>query len=54
VSWTSAALTTRVVGPHAASVSVDWSRRHANYPANPDISQRGAIVMAHYTLLQGW
>jgi hypothetical protein len=54
VTWTRAALTVRVVGPHAASVSVDWSRRHASYPANPDISERGAAIQAHYTLLQGW
>ena len=54
VTWAHAALTSRVVGPHAASVSVDWSRRHGSYPANPDISQRGATVQAHYTLLQGW
>jgi hypothetical protein len=54
ISWTRAALTSRLVGPHALSVSVDWARRHASYPANPDISQRGAAVQAHYTLLQGW
>jgi hypothetical protein len=54
VTWTHAAVTGRVVGPHAVTVSVDWSRRHASYPAAPDISQRGAVVLGHYTLLAGW
>jgi hypothetical protein len=54
ITWSRTALTVRLLGPHAASASVDWTRRHASYPYAPDVSQRGAIVSAHYTLLGGW
>jgi hypothetical protein len=54
VTWTRAAVTSRVVGPHAVTFSVDWARRHASYPAAEDISQRGAVFLGHYTLLAGW
>lgn len=54
ITWTSGALTARVVGPHALTASAAWSRRHASYPMNPDLSQRGSVVSVHYTLLGGW
>jgi len=54
VTWSRAALTVRLYGPHGITASLDFARRRSTYPSNPDIHQRGAIAMAQYTLLQGW
>jgi hypothetical protein len=54
IAWGSAAVTSRIVRSHGASISVDWTNRRARSSGNPDVAQRGAMVMAHYTLLQGW
>lgn len=54
IEWARAAVTARIVGSHAASVSVDWTNRHAMFSGHPDISQRGAVLQAHYTFLLGW
>ena len=54
VTWTSASLTSRLWGPHALTFTAGWARRHASYPMNPDISQRGSTFLAQYTLMQGW
>jgi len=54
ITWAHAAVTGRLYGPHALSVSVDWAIRHARYPATPSIFERGEMLLAHYTLLQGW
>ena len=54
ITWAHAGLITRLFGPHAVSISADWARRHASYPAHPDIFERGELLLAHYTLLQGW
>ena len=54
VTWARAALITRIFGPHALSISADWAVRHARYPANPNVFERGEFLLAHYTLLQGW
>jgi hypothetical protein len=54
IAWSRATLTVRVLGPHAVSASVDWTRRHASYPYDPDVQQRAAVFSAHYALLDGW
>jgi hypothetical protein len=54
ITWTRAALTVRLLGPHGVSAAVDWTRRHASYPDQPDVLQRAAIVSGNYTLLAGW
>jgi hypothetical protein len=52
--WSHAAVTARIVGSHAVSLSVDWASRHATIPGQPDISQRGAVLQVHYSFLLGW
>jgi hypothetical protein len=52
--WSHAAVTTRIVGSHGVSVSVDWASRHATVLGQPDISDRGAVLQIHYSFLLGW
>jgi hypothetical protein len=54
VTWTYGSFTSRLHGPHALTFTASWARRHASYPMNPDISQRGSTFVAQYTLMQGW
>ena len=54
IIWSRAALTVRLHGPHGATATVEWSRRHGSYPYNPDILQRATVVSASYTVLDGW
>jgi hypothetical protein len=54
IAWSRAAGTFRITGSHAASVSLDWTNRRGRSTGNPDVEQRGAVLTAHYTLLQGW
>jgi hypothetical protein len=54
LSYANAALTVRIYGPHGVTGSAIWTRRHASYAYEPDISQASTIFSAYYTLLQGW
>jgi hypothetical protein len=54
ISYGQAFVTVRLVGPHSLSGGFEWSRRHANEPGTPDVSQSGGVVSAYYTLMAGW